>query len=58
MRRKSMRNYRIERAYGRFLELPVPVVLVVLWLAGMSLTGLCALIFYVCWHLLRMLIGA
>jgi hypothetical protein len=30
---------RIERSYESFLELPVPVVLVVLWLAGVPLTG-------------------
>ena len=29
----------IAQAYGRFLELPVPVVLVVLWLIGAVLLG-------------------
>ena len=29
----------IAEAYGRFLELPVPVVLVVLWLIGAVLLG-------------------
>jgi hypothetical protein len=29
----------IADAYGRFLELPVPVVLVVLWLLGVALLG-------------------
>ena len=29
----------IAEAYGRFLELPVPVVLVVLWTIGMVLIG-------------------
>ena len=29
----------IADAYGRFLELPVPVVLVVLWLLGAVLLG-------------------
>ena len=35
----SRKKGRIERAYERFLELPVPVVLVVLWLAGAVLLG-------------------
>jgi hypothetical protein len=30
---------RIERSYESFLELPVPMVLVVLWLAGVPLMG-------------------
>lgn len=53
-----MRNGRIERAYERFLELPVTVVLVVLWLAGTALVGLCVLILYLSAALLRALAGA
>jgi hypothetical protein len=42
---------RIERSYESFLELPVPVVLVLLWLAGVPLAGvvplsLCAAALY------------
>ena len=42
---------RIERSYESFLELPVPVVLVLLWLAGVPLAGvvplsLCAAVLY------------
>jgi hypothetical protein len=42
---------RIERSYESFLELPVPVVLLVLWLAGVPLVGvvplsLCAAALY------------
>ena len=33
-------------AYARFLELPVPIVLSVLWLAGVVLIGLCVLALY------------
>jgi len=33
-------------AYERFLQLPVPVVLAVLWLAGMALLTSCVLILY------------
>jgi hypothetical protein len=42
---------RIERAYERFLELPVPVVLMVLWFAGLALLGLGALALYLAWLL-------
>lgn len=34
------------RAYEWFLELPVPVVFAVLWLAGAALVVLCALTLY------------
>ncbi len=34
------------RAYERFLELPPAVVLSALWLAGLTLVGSCALVFY------------
>jgi hypothetical protein len=33
-------------AYERFLELPVPVVLSVLWVGGVALLGACALLAY------------
>ena len=36
----------VERAYEWFLELPVPAVLVVLWLAGVALLGACVLLLY------------
>ena len=36
----------IVRAYERFYELPVPVVLAVLWLVGAVLLGSCALALY------------
>lgn len=53
-----MRKGRIVRAYERFLELPTTIVLVVLWLAGMGLVVLCALALYLCWILLRAMIGS
>jgi hypothetical protein len=34
----------IARAYERFWEMPLAFVLVVLWLAGVALMGLCALL--------------
>ena len=36
----------LEQAYGRFLELPVPRVLAVMWVVGVVLMGLCALLLY------------
>lgn len=36
----------IVRTYERFLELPVVVVLIVMWLAGALLLGTCALLLY------------
>lgn len=36
----------IQRAYEKFLRLPVPVVLIVLWLAGFVVLSLCVLLLY------------
>jgi hypothetical protein len=36
----------LKRAYGRFLELPVPIVLGVMWVVGVVLMSLCALLLY------------
>jgi hypothetical protein len=44
---------KVSRAYRGFLELPVPIVLFVLWLAGAMLISLCALALYLLWLLLR-----
>ena len=49
----------VVRAYERFLELPVVVVLAVLWLAGATLLGTCAWLLYLYGALLmRMLAGS
>jgi hypothetical protein len=40
--------------YSRFLELPVPVVLLTLWVVGAALIGSCALTLY---HLLGLLLS-
>ena len=37
---------RITLAYERFLELPVAVVLLVMWVVGVALLGACALLAY------------
>ena len=43
----------IERLYESFLEFPVPVVLALLWLAGMVLLGLCVEALYLYWLFLQ-----
>ena len=54
---KGKHKGRIEWAYGRFWELPVPLVLVLLWLAGATLVGLGVAALYAYWLLLRMAAG-
>jgi hypothetical protein len=44
-------------AYERFLELPVQLLIAVLWLAGTVLMGLCGLALYFFWLSLRALAG-
>jgi hypothetical protein len=48
----------ISKAYERFLELPVPLVIAVLWFVAVALIGLCALAFYLLWSLLQPTAGA
>lgn len=36
----------IQRTYEKFLELPVPVVLFLLWLAGLIVLSLCVFVLY------------
>ncbi len=47
----------LERVYEWFLELPVPIVLAVMWLAGVALIGLCGAALYSCWLALRAVAG-
>jgi hypothetical protein len=44
---------RIERSYESLLEQPVPVVLVLLWLAGIVLLSSCTALLYSYWLLLQ-----
>ena len=44
---------RIERAHEALLKLPLPVVLVLVWLAETMLLCLCATAIYLCWRLLQ-----
>ena len=48
----------LARVYEWFLELPVPVVLAVMWLAGAALVGLCGLVLYYFWLLLQAVAGS
>ena len=48
----------LQRAYRSFLELPVPVVLGAMWLGGVTLLGLCALVPYLLWMTLITVAGA
>ena len=52
-----MRKARVVRAYEWLMELPVVVVLVVLWAAGVGLVSFCALALYLCWILWRTVVG-
>jgi uncharacterized membrane protein len=50
---------RVSRAYEeRFLELPVPVVLAILWLVGATLIGLLLAALYLYWLALGAAAGA
>ena len=48
----------VSRDYEGFLELPIPMVLAVVWLAGMVLMGLFVLALYLFWLLVRLGAGA
>jgi hypothetical protein len=45
------------RVYEWFLELPVPIVLAVMWLAGVALIGLCVAALYSSWLALGAVAG-
>ena len=52
-------KHAIGQAYERFLELPVPLVLVVLWFVGLAVLGSLGLVLYVDGaSLVRVLTGA
>jgi hypothetical protein len=55
---KNKRRERIGRVYEQFLELPVPVVLVILWLAGVALIGFIAAALYLYGAMLWRVAGA
>jgi hypothetical protein len=43
----------VERLYESFLEFPVPVVLALLWLAGVVVVGFCVAALYLYWLVLQ-----
>ena len=49
---KAQQAGKTERLYETFLEFPVPVVLVILWLVGAVLLTVCAAVLYSYWLLL------
>jgi hypothetical protein len=53
MKATHERKGKLERAYESSLELPVPVVLVLVWLAGVVLLSICAAGLYSYWLLLQ-----
>jgi hypothetical protein len=58
MRKKGRIQLTLERTYEGFLELPVPVVLVVLWVLGLVIVGSLALALYLYGSaLVRMVLG-
>ena len=44
---------RVQRTIEALLKLPMPVVLVLVWLAGAMLLALCAAVLALCWLLLQ-----
>ena len=52
LRRRDSSESRLERTYERFLELPGPAVLGILWLLGIIPMGLCAAALYSLWAML------
>jgi len=53
----TVHKNRIVQIYEWFLELPVVIVLAVLWLAGAGIVGLCVLALYLCRVLLQAVVG-
>ena len=49
---KRNRKESLVRAYEGFLAAPVPVVLAVIWIAGVALIGVCGVALYLLWLLL------
>ena len=57
MRSKRKRQGWIAQAYEWFLNLPVPVILATMWLTGVALISVSALVLYLFWLLLKMVAG-
>jgi hypothetical protein len=55
--KKQRRESAIARAYAWFLELPIPIVLATMWLAGATLISVCGLVLYFLWLSLQTVAG-
>ena len=47
----------LARVYERFLELPVPIVLAIMWLAAAAFISVCGLVLYSFWLSLQAVAG-
>jgi hypothetical protein len=47
----------LARVYEWFLELPVPLVLAMMWLAGVAFISVCVLVLYSFWWSLQAIAG-
>jgi Mrp family chromosome partitioning ATPase len=54
---EKQRQGRLTRSYEWFLELPVPIVLGAMWLAGVGLMSVGVLMLYVVWSTLQGVVG-
>ena len=54
---EKKRQGRLTRSYEWFLELPVPIVLGAMWLAGVGLMSVGVLLLYVVWSTLQGVVG-
>ncbi len=55
--KKGRIKHAVGQAYEWFLELPVPIVLAAMWLAGAALMGLCGAALYASWLALQAVAG-
>jgi hypothetical protein len=56
-KKNPMHTIAVRSSYERFLELPVVVLLAVMWVAGVALLASCALIPYLCGSLLLQMLN-
>jgi hypothetical protein len=54
---KKKHQGRLVRSYEWFLELPVPILLGAMWLAGVGLISACVLVLYLLWLAMERVLG-
>jgi hypothetical protein len=54
---EKQRQAWLARSYEWFLELPVPIVLTVMWLAGVGVISAGVLVLYLFWSMLEGMLG-